>query len=245
MSELNDCIHFNEIVSLVQIFGRSNPHFVWKNVKTIKELFYCNKEFIKNNLSESFYHYGELEPDSQPLIKYLLELHDKKVFTHNGQGSLVNYDKWIDDEWTTCEGEKCGKWFSSIKQKPYLICIIKKRHVNNLIEYLENRNNNISSDKINYIITGDNIKFTNINENKYNVTRTKSYKKLSDKDISEWKYPTNLWPNGSLDDNISYFYDYPKLCDIIVKKYVSLELTTKKYGSNIVLEKILLDFFSN
>ena len=237
--------HLDELKSLIKKIGHSNPQFVWKNVKTMDELFYCNKEFIKNNLSESFYHYGKLALDSQPLIKYLLELHDKKVFTLNGQGPLMNYDKWINKKWINYEGLKCGKWFYSIEQKPYLICIIKKKYVNNLLEFLKKINESVSDDKINYMIIGENFKFTNINEKKYNVTRSKTYKKMSDKNTSEWEYGTNIWDHYSFSEHICYFLDYPKLYDKIVKKYVSLNLCTQNYGSHIVLEKVLLEFFNN
>ena len=236
---------FNNMISLIKANGHSDPQFVWENVETMEELFYCNKEYIKNNLSESFYNYGKLAIDSLPLANYLLELHDKGVFTFDGQGSLINYDKWIDKEWINHEGEKCGKWFYSVEQKPYLMCIIKKKIVDELLKYLQNINNNILNDKINYIMIGDNIKFTNIKKMKYNVTRTKTYKKMSDKNTSEWQYGTNLWNHRSFTDNICDFYDYPELYDIIEKKYVALQLAAQNYGSSIVLEKVLLDFFTD
>jgi hypothetical protein len=235
----------NPIMSLIRVNGLTNPQFVWENVSTMEELFYCNKEFIKNNLSESFYHLGPLALDSLPLTEYLLELHDKGVFTYGGQGSLIDYDKWIDTEWRTPEGNLCGKWFASIEQKPYLECIIDKAHINNLLLFIKNINENMSHDGINYLIFGSNVKFTNINEHKYNVTRTKSYSKISDKDVTEWEYPSNLWNSYSFADNISYFDLYPELYNVIAENYIVLQLTTKNYGSDIILEKTLLDFLNN
>ena len=252
MSDYNIDEHFNELISLVQKYGLSNPQYVWQNVITMEELFYCNKEYIKNNLSESFYNFAKLAPDSQPLANYLLKLHNKGVFTFDGQGSLMNYDKLKGKEWVNYERKDANEhnrynnYFYSIEQKPYLSCIIKKEYLNDLLEYLKNINESISNDKINYIITGNDIKFTNIDMNKYNVTRTKFYKKLSEESTSEWQYPTNLWPNESFSNYICEFCDYIDLYnDVIIIKYVALQLVAQNYGSNIVLEKVLLDFFTN
>lgn len=69
-------VHFDFIKSLIVKYGKNNPHNTWTHVQTMEESFYCNKEFIKNNLTESFYYYGELSPNSKILEKYLLELYD-------------------------------------------------------------------------------------------------------------------------------------------------------------------------
>jgi hypothetical protein len=237
--------HLDKINLMIQKYGNTDPQYVWSCVSTMEELFYCNKEFIKNNLTESFYHYGSLAIDSRPLANNLSELHDKGVFTYDGQGSLMIYDKWTNKKWTGADGTKCGGWFYSIEQKPYLDCIIEKKHTNDLLKYLEKINKDLLDDKIKYIIHGIDIKLTNIQEEKYNVTRSKTYKKLSQKNTTDWKYGTNLWQNSSFSDAIYIFDDiYDELYNIISNNYVVLNLTTENYGSNVILEKILLDFFN-
>ena len=236
--------YLNKINLLIQKYGNTDPQYVWSCVSTMEELFYCNKEFIKNNLTESFYHLGSLHIDSLPLVNNLLELHDKGVFTYEGQGSLMIYDKWTNKKWAGVDGTKCGKWFYSIEQKPYLRCIIEKKHTNDLVKYLEIINKDLLDDKINYIIRNLNIKLTNIQEEKYNVTRSKNYGKLSQKANIDWDYYTNLWQNTLFREDIWFFKKYDELYDIISNNYSVLNLTTENYGSNIILEKILLDFFN-
>ena len=236
--------HLNKIIILINKYGISEPQYVWSCVSTMEELFYCNKEFIKNNLTESFYHYGRLAIDSRPLANNLLELHDRGVFTYDGQGSVMIYDKWINNKWTNFDGKKCGRWFTSIEQKPYLDCIIKKKYANNLLKYLEKINKDLLDDKIKYIICGEKETVTNIDEIIYNITRSKTYKKLSQKNTAEWYYGTNLHKNNSFRDSLCIFDMYDELYDIISNNYVVLNLATENYGSNIILEKILLDFFN-
>lgn len=224
---------------LIKEHGTINPHYVWSKVNTLEELFYCNEEFIKDNLKESFYHYGSFVIDSNPLIEDLLKLHDKGVFTYGGQGSLLEYDKWIETE--------CGKWFCSIEQKPYLTCMIHNKYAKKLIKYFEKFNTENIDDKINYIINGKYIKATNITTEKYNLTKTKTYKELSQKSISKWNYYTNFWLNNEFENSDLLFCINilsPKLYKIFYDDYISLDICASKYGSEIVIEKVLLDFFN-
>ena len=237
----------NNFYNLIKDYGTNNPQLVWSKVKTLDELFYCNKEFIKDNLNESFYHYGSLALDSKPLIKNLLNLHDKGVFTYDGQGSLVSYDDWIENEWIDEKGNKCGKWYISIEQKPYLDCYLKKEYMNDLIKYFELINTKNPKDKINYIIRSKNIKKTNIEDEGCNLTRTKKYKNLSEKDKSEWLNYTNHWIDYNFEEcNLLLLIKdkYKEIYDIFYNDYISLGLIATKYGSNIIIEKVLLDFFN-
>lgn len=233
--------------NLIKEYGTIEPLYVWSKVKSLDELFYCNKEFIKDNLNESFYYYGSLAIDSKPLINDLLKLHDRGVFTCGGQGSLFSYDNWIDDEWIDHEGNKCGKWYASIEQKPYLDCYLKKEYMNDLIKYFESINTKNPEDKINYIIRGKNIKKTNIVGVKYNVTRSKTFKEISEKDNAQWNNYTNFWTNYDFEEcdlMLLIKKEYEDIYKIIHNDYISLDLTVINYGSNISIEKVLLDFFN-
>ncbi len=231
-------IHFDFIKSLIEKYGKNSPQYVWTHIYTIEELFYCNKEFIKNNLTESFYHYGELCPDSKILEKYLLELHDYGIFTYGGQGNTMIYDKESIIEYEI----KCGKRFYSMEQKPFLECMVKLVHVDKLLNYISLFNNNIIDEQLYYIIVGNDINHTNITQRMYNVTREKKYNELSQKDIILWNDYTNLWTDIPFDGHIFIFDKYKNLYDIIYNEYFVLNLTTKNYGSQIILEKVLLDF---
>ena len=236
---------------IITKYGETNPEYVWACINNIDDLFNCNIAFIENRLSLSFYHYGKLNADSEPLINDLVKLHQYKVFTIGGQGSLLEYDKFINKTWIDLEtGELCGNWFCSIEQKPYLSCFIKKSYLKKLIKYFNNLNFNNINDGIKYIITTPSEMITNLDNNicTYTVTREKCYK---NKDIninnSSWEEPTSIKTCFSYNNylNIFNFNNFQKIKNIFKKKYIYLDLTTNNYGSTISVEKILLNFFEN
>jgi len=238
-------ITFTDLDGLIKEYGLTKPLFVWSKIKKQEDLFHCNKEFIKGRLSESFYHAGPLEDDSKSLIPNLLKLHDVGVFTFGGQGSLIEHDKWIDNEFKDYNGRICGKWYSAIEQKPFLECLIHQKYITKLIEYIDTRNklNNINNEKINYIIMEDGKpNKTNMVEEEYNVTREKSYKELSQKEKTKWENYTNIHPFSTEDYIFELGETFPFkkiMCD-----YVVLTLSASNYGSEMNIEEILLDFFN-
>ena len=61
-------------------------------------MFYCNKEFIKDNLKQSPYLYKSFLIDTKSSISNLLKLHDKGCFIYIVKGSLLEYDICKDNE---------------------------------------------------------------------------------------------------------------------------------------------------
>jgi hypothetical protein len=202
---------------LIAKYGKTDPQEVWINVWSMEELFHCNKEYIKNNLTESFYSFGELAPDSKLLMNDLVELHDYGVFTCNGQGAIMN-------EYT--------------QQRPYLDCFVKNEHNEKLIEYLNNIK--IKGERIYYIIsTFKSGKFiTNMPYTIHNLTRIKKDKN------DEWECPTNKELNrGDFGIFLDYCNDCSGIYEDFINDYFHLFISSNRWGSKTSIEKILLDYF--
>jgi len=210
----------NNIGTLIETYGKSDPHKVWSQIDNLDDLFIANIEFIKGNMSESFYHYGELAPDSIPLIENLVKLHNHGVFTVNGQGPL---DK---------ETNKLH-----IQQKPYLDCFISMKYVNSLIKYLEKLS--FDDDSVYFIITTKDKIIIHIPDDFYCVTR----EKLAT--CNKWAYPTNLQTIYNHYENTLIFEMYKNtlIYNNIINNYFNLRITTENFNSSISLEKVLLDFY--
>ena len=218
---------------------------IWDKIQTIEELFYCNVEFIKGNICGTPYHFGPLNIDSIPLINDLIKLHDYGFLSTGGQGSLMEYDKWCDKSWINQSGTQCGKWFYSIEQKSYISGYIKNDNIDTLVAYFESLNcdsifNN--GDKIFYYVNSCNKKITNI-DLQHNLTRTKSYKTIEDKDYVEWEYPTNIWTNDEY-DNMLDFKEWTNILPLIKNKYAFVYIAMNNYGSSVSVETILLNYFA-
>jgi hypothetical protein len=224
---------------------------IWRNIKTLEEFFYCNKEFIKGNIYGSCYHLGPLCEDSLPLVPDLIQLHDKGFLTTDGQGSLLTYDKYIPKM----------NYFLSAEQRPYLEGFIKNKYIDDILKYINDFNSNTiedREDKIMYIIHTKNENITNIQldsimspivlhrESKIHyVTRSKIYDTIEQKNNKFWNEITHISTLYSLYEMVDgYFREYDSIKSEIIENYSLLTLSTEKYGSNISLEKFLLNFFA-
>jgi hypothetical protein len=231
----------NHLNKLIKTHGKKNPHFIWKSIKTLQEMFYCNIAFIKGHIAESFYHYGELEIDSKLLIDDLVKLHHYGIFTVNGQGSVIESKKFINKTWKNVHNKECGNWYVSIEQKPFLCGFIEIKYFDELLKYLNNLH--FTDDKIYYVFSSiDKPVITNLNTNCYTVTRDKSYYNIDDEEQTKWRDYTLFQP---YEKYIEYetFNEYEDIYNIIKKDYIYFEITTKNYGSSISIEKTLLNFF--
>ena len=216
---------------LVKIYGKDDPQFVWSQCDSLNQLFYCNIEFLKNNLTESFYHYGELVIDSKPLVDDLIELHCRGIFTVNGQGSLINHNVFIDKKNIFCDTE----------QKPFLSFFMKKKHMCQLIDYFNEKK--YTDDKIYYNITlPTNENISNLEETVYTVTRERIYNNADDLVHAIWNDYSSLKTDFTFRTYAFIFNIYPEIKKIINEKYIHVDLTTYKYGSNIQIEKELINF---
>ena len=230
--------------SLIDTIGNNPEKYfqIWKQIKTEEELFMCNIEFIKGRIYGTPSHDGPLNFDSVLLMNDLIELHNYKFFSTEGQGPLLEYDKWCDETWKhVCTGKQCGKWYYSIEQKPYLNGFIETKHIEQLIEYIEKFNNN-TTDKMFYVINTSDYTKTNF-YSQHNVTRQKSYKEIKLKEESDWDYFTNIWADQSYGDSMSLFdSNYSNIASLLENKYAYISVAMEKYGSNVSIEKILLHF---
>jgi hypothetical protein len=226
------------IKKYIEKYGKSQSEDdylqIWKKIKTIEELFYCNKEFIKGNIYGSCYHLGPLHEDSLALVLDLIQLHDNGFLTVNGQGPLLIYDS-----------HKTNKnFFVSIEQRPYLEGYIENKYIEDILKYILNFNSNMTEDKIFYRIYTKDKTITNIDKI-HNVTREKSYHTIEQKNDMIWETPTNLHTDYNLYDQADHEFQgcNPIISKLIKRDYSTLCLSTEKYGSDISLEKFLLDFF--
>jgi len=135
--------------------------------------------------------------------------------------------------------------FYSKEQKPHLSCLMPKKYANELINYLKFLNMENMDDNIKYIMSSKNFKKTNIDTEIYILTREKSYLDPSKKNLSKWKNYNYFYLNSYYDNNeiINYLKIKPELYKTFYNDYMQLDICASKYGSNINLEEVLLNFF--
>lgn len=245
----------DRINKLIQKYGKIDPQRVWNNVKTIEELFYCNIEFIKGNITESFYYFGPLAQDSLPLVGNLIKLNECGVFTHNGQRS-ISEEKY--------KHYKTGNDMIA-KQRPYIGCYMRRDYEDDLMEYLIALK--YPDDEILFTLNRPCYSYTNIDNKEHQLFRKngETYYPLTKytdacNKTGEWEYGDMLnvfyytdedicdgyaEVQSSIFDHDQMFYGCSdKIFNHFGAHYMSVTITTRKWGSKINIEQVLLDFIA-
>jgi hypothetical protein len=190
-------------------------------VETYKELLEVNKKFIRGEIEETPYHFGPLEADSQTLKDDLLALHDKDIFTVNGQAGAAgtSYDEWSD----------YAQGYVDQKQAPYLSFYIEKSKGEKLKEKLD------EDILIKYtFFVKENPIYSNYN-GKFAVTMERSAKTINELKNTPWKDYTVLSSQGYG----SYYETEISLIDDSDDYYYT-EVFIPKHGTKKSLEKRIL-----
>jgi hypothetical protein len=195
---------------------------IWDTVQSVQDFIDCNIKFISGDLPATPYYDAQLAQDSVPLSRDLIKLHKYGVLTVDGQGSLIEHNKTINED------------IVSIEQKPYLCCFIPKKFKQELIQCFKKHPHIV------YIVCEDDEDtITNISGIKYNVTRKK-------KNLDDWNLCTNLWTDHQFISTFTQtFHDHEFLFEEISDKYIYADITCKEYGSATSIEKFLLSFFKS
>jgi hypothetical protein len=68
------------------MLAQANPFFP---VKTWKDICAVNVRFLKKEISETYYHLGPTDPETEPLLPALIRLNELGCYTTNGQPGVI------------------------------------------------------------------------------------------------------------------------------------------------------------
>jgi hypothetical protein len=176
-----------------------DPFYIYKHVHTYDDLLETGKAFLQGKMSMSLTHLDKIDPETVPLVKNLVRLHDAGFYT-------------LDSQPGTCETGKNPDGHVYVEQqKPYVVGLLPKDKMEILLRYVRKY-----PGKFMYLFeeVGSTTRFRNFVKS-YNVTRTKLVGE-------EWRYYTNIPPTKDhlTVEDFHFVQGYKKLW------YVAVAMTT-------------------
>ena len=198
---------------------------VWMNIYDYETLLKTNVDFLRGVIPNTPYHGGHIDAETNALVPSLIELHRRGLLTVSGQPAEMTSDLFVAETWVGRGGEPQGNWYTDVQQKPYLEFFVPKSQASTaLVDYL------LSSSRFKTVVSdvGSGEGWSNITEQKYNVTRDRHANSLETLKFAPWRLYNGV-PASNVGDGVRMFEKYPNLVHIIGNTY-HVDVAMTEYG---------------
>ncbi len=186
---------------------------MWNNIHSYEDLLKVNVMFLRGELKETPYHLGPLEPDSIPLIDELIEMHNLRMLSVNGQGGLCIYGDYA-PPFRSYNGELLGDWYYDVEQRAYVEFYIENTDFNTKFVQALTRDPNMEVQ----VIDLDNYRmYDNVVDEA--LTRGRSSNTLEELKNVPWKLETWVQHIDNPEDVLCEWGDHPNIQSILSNSY--------------------------
>jgi hypothetical protein len=232
----------NNFLKIIAKFGRTNPDIIIPYINTFNKLQIYNIEYLKGNITHSFYQYGFTD-EEKTILNYMLELNKLGFITIYFAPSRCNYSEILTEKMVNENGKyikvPTSEYLDS-EEKAYISGYIKRDLVAKLDRYIKNNpklKNVIFHVPQYYFNKDEEYKKGDI----INLARYRTYYNISEQKNSEWDNESNFFYN----DNFSSYHliDEHDNLKYVLKDYVECNIILNEYCTKVNLFEELIKFF--